>query len=750
MSMNTDIEMNCPRGEGPSRNAIDEVQAHGQYLSKETYDSIKYNDSASDWRGILEDDILRQKTPMGNTVLHVAAMYGNDDCVEMVLQNASELLDAKNDNGDTALHVGARAGYISTLEMLLAARLHNLPHSYSAKPKRALGEILVKNNQGNTFFHEALLNGYEDEMNILDSQELQIEAGFKELVERAALFWTNKEEKSVLHLAIENGFEDIVDDAVTKLISQHPALDKLIEEHQELAEMIPHATQRGREMNKQQQDSIRMDALQYLVPTVHAIGISDLEIRKNVENMSLGNGKDPKKSPDSPKQSQDSPILIENHQELTQLIPYGPHYVPPGKSPLVVAILKQDQDILWILLMKKKEWVHLRDNEGKTALHYAASIGYLNGVEYLLGSCISCSMERDNDGFFPLHLASAGGHVEVVSKLLEHCLDPKEILDYYGRNIVHIAAQMGKFNVVRYILQDANYGLVDMINDKDANGNTPLHLATSYCRPKIVHALTWDKRVELSLVNSQNQTALDAYMQTQPENPTLQQRLVWIALKSTSVQNAKRQSHSIKISLPPQHHWKERAAIMDLHKDRINTLILVSTLITTVTFAAGFTLPGGTNSSDPGQGMAAMLNHAWFKPFIFCIAISMYGAISVTIILIWAQLGDITLALFALKMARPLLGVTLATLSVAFLAGVYLVISYLNWMASVFLVLCVIFILMLLLLYTILWFPSSSSNLVIRYISYYPFQFLTWLAEEDETKGLLPLGAFGDAKPKKL
>ncbi|XP_047181206.1 calsequestrin-2-like [Vigna umbellata] len=120
----------------------------------------------------------------------------------------------------------------------------------------------------------------------------------------------------------------------------------------------------------------------------------------------------------------------------------------------------------------------------------------------------------------------------------------------------------------------------------------------------------------------------------------------------------------------------------------------------------------------------------------------MYGGISVVIILIWAQLGDVTLALFALKVARPLLGITLATLSVAFLAGVHLAISDLSWLTTTVLILCVVFIILLLLLYTLLWFPSESSNVIMRYISFYPFQFLTWLTEKDSIKGIFTLHDF--------
>ncbi|ESW21160.1 hypothetical protein PHAVU_005G047000 [Phaseolus vulgaris] len=392
--------------------------------------------------------------------------------------------------------------------------------------------------------------------------------------------------------------------------------------------------------------------------------------------------------------------------------------------------------ILKKIVKKKKEWIHVKGDIGRNALHYAACTSYLHSVEYLLQHCHTCNMERDNNGFFPLHLASAFGHIEVLKKLLENCPDPREIVDNKGRNIVHIAAIMREFNVVRYVLQDAKDGVKDMINGKDYAGNTPLHLAASHSRPKIVQALTWDTKVDLHCLNNNNQTALDAFEQFKQENnlPFLQAIndmriywLTWCQLKSVGVQNAKRGLHSIEIPSP----CKPEAKNTDFYKDRINTLMVVSTLITTVAFPGGFTLPGGNNSSSPRkQGMTVMLNHMWFKLFIFCITASMYGGISVTIILLWAQLGDITLALLALKVATPLLGVTLATLSVAFLAGVHLVINDLSWLATTVLILCVVFILLLLLLYTLLWFPSESSNLIMRYISFYPFRFLTWLFED--------------------
>jgi len=180
--------------------------------------------------------------------------------------------------------------------------------------------------------------------------------------------------------------------------------------------------------------------------------------------------------------------------------------------------------ILEKIINRKKKWIHVKDGIGRNALHYAACTGYLHGVEYLLQNCDTCNMERDKDGFFPLHLASAFGHIEVLKKLFENCPDPREIVDNKGRNILHIAAIMGRFNVVRYILQDKNDGLKDMINDKDYNGNTPLHLAASYFRPKVVQALTWDTRVDPHCLNNNNKTALDAFQEFKKgNNPTFPQ-----------------------------------------------------------------------------------------------------------------------------------------------------------------------------------------------------------------------------------
>lgn len=164
-----------------------------------------------------------------------------------------------------------------------------------------------------------------------------------------------------------------------------------------------------------------------------------------------------------------------------------------------------------------------------------------------------------------------------------------------------------------------------------------------------------------------------------------------------------------------------KSSNMDNYKERVNTLLLVATLIATVTFAAGFTVPGGYNSSDRDLGMATMLRDKGFHVFIFCDTIAMYSSIIVAVTLIWAQLGDINLALNALTLALPLLGIALSMMSMAFTAGVFLVVSKLRWLATAVLVMGITFLVIMSIIILPLCTSLSSSNRIVRYLSYYPF-----------------------------
>jgi len=123
-------------------------------------------------------NLTKIETPMENTVLHIAAWYGNNEIVNLVIERVPKLLFKFNKNNDSALHVAANGGHISTVEKLLANYANIERHDikmawleYTKKNKDdqeeydeksnmedLLNFVKEKNVQGNTMLHEAMLS----------------------------------------------------------------------------------------------------------------------------------------------------------------------------------------------------------------------------------------------------------------------------------------------------------------------------------------------------------------------------------------------------------------------------------------------------------------------------------------------------------------------------------------------------------------------------------------------------------------
>ncbi|MDR0590302.1 MAG: ankyrin repeat domain-containing protein [Puniceicoccales bacterium] len=130
-----------------------------------------------------------------------------------------------------------------------------------------------------------------------------------------------------------------------------------------------------------------------------------------------------------------------------------------------------------------KNW----DNNGKTALHYAAKNGHKNVVQFLLdnGADVNAGAKGGlNEGRTALHYAAENGHKKVVRFLLDNGADEK-IKDGQGKTALHYAAEGGQFDIVTFLVLRNNIP----VNARDNQGRTPLHYAAENGHKNVVRFL---------------------------------------------------------------------------------------------------------------------------------------------------------------------------------------------------------------------------------------------------------------------
>ncbi|KAE9457630.1 hypothetical protein C3L33_10461, partial [Rhododendron williamsianum] len=549
-----------------------------------------------------------QLGPQKNTVLHIATGSRHYEIVKLLCKDLPFYVAEKNSKGDTPLHIAARAG-----DSLLVTLLINCDWRE--------GALELENEEGNTALHEALGHRHRKVAWILINKN------------PSAWYSVNKEGKSVLYLAAEAGYVDLV-----KLLMDNPVGNCSVE-----------ASFR----NKWSKFLVYLSVNWTWVHPLPDFSVVRMRLR---------------------------------------------HYIE-------VTLSEEDRsNVLRILWEKDQSSFHLRcDEEGRNALHFSASLGFLEGVKFLLSNFCSAAYQRDKYGLFPIHTATSKGHVDIIQGMLQHCPDSRELLTLQGQNIFHVAAKSGNDKAIISMLKMPE--LEKLLNEKDDEGNTPLHVATICGHPRIVRALTGDERVDLELGNNDGLTALDIAEEYMERMASFRKRLTWMALR---VAGAPRSPHA-NVSKTKKSSSAGQNSELENYKDKVNVVLLVATLVAAVTFTAGFTVPGGYNNSNPDQGMATMLAKVKFQEFVICDTVAMYSSIIVTVTLIWAQLGDLSSMRVALKLAVPLLGIALAMMSIAFMAGVYLVVSKLHWLGNIILVMGTNVLIMLALLFVPLCFLGSSN-----------------------------------------
>ncbi|XP_058746090.1 ankyrin repeat-containing protein BDA1-like [Vicia villosa] len=176
------------------------------------------------------------------------------------------------------------------------------------------------------------------------------------------------------------------------------------------------------------------------------------------------------------------------------------------QTPLHIAAVMGQLEYAIEIMNLKPSFATKLNNQGFSPIHYAMLRQYRESttplpmdnrqilmVSYLVGINKDLVRVKGREGLTPLHLAGKMGEVELVAKFLTVCPDSIKDVTVKGESALHIAARMKQYKALEFLLtwlqENCGRGAKklkwEILNLKDYNGNTALHISALSNEPKV-------------------------------------------------------------------------------------------------------------------------------------------------------------------------------------------------------------------------------------------------------------------------
>ncbi|XP_037430746.1 ankyrin repeat-containing protein At5g02620-like [Triticum dicoccoides] len=192
---------------------------------------------------------------------------------------------------------------------------------------------------------------------------------------------------------------------------------------------------------------------------------------------------------------------------------------PRGQNALHAAAHRPN-GMIEMLLAWNKDLSEHKDKNDSTPLHYVVSeqseastnISIRDELEKHAILCVLdanpfAAYQHDKNGLLPVHVAALMDRKVAILILLERCGGCIALPDKKGRSFLHIAVRNKVYRIVKYSCQEEVFEPI--LNARDNDGNTALHLAVEVEDLHIFCYLLRNPKVLLNVRNNKDQTPLD-------------------------------------------------------------------------------------------------------------------------------------------------------------------------------------------------------------------------------------------------
>ncbi|PIA27418.1 hypothetical protein AQUCO_07800035v1 [Aquilegia coerulea] len=189
-----------------------------------------------------------------------------------------------------------------------------------------------------------------------------------------------------------------------------------------------------------------------------------------------------------------------------------------GDTALHKAVLNHKLEAVKLLIEADNDFEYTTNNSGETPLMIAIREAQSNEnkrdsgkIRKLLFKMLpnQTKIRTGDEEWTLLQHAAKNGDLSIIEDIIQFCPSCLELVDNEGKNFLHIAAKYERVQVVKHVLRAKDIA-VNVLNDEDYDGNTPLHIAASTGNEPMTLCFLYDPRVIKTTMNKNGQHVLHA------------------------------------------------------------------------------------------------------------------------------------------------------------------------------------------------------------------------------------------------